>query len=207
APLIDSVRVGAASSLRAADLRAPLETLDRRLRLATEEGSEKARREVEPVRAKLKALLDKLAHTDARRAGRHLARLQRQIASDFADKLTSFQENLDPRLVEPGDAPPELRRSYVGANGHYLLRIHPAVDIWQQAGAGRFVTDLRKVAPDVTGPPVTSFEAIRFIRRGYFEGTLYALALVTAVTVAILRSARSTALALSPLVLGVLWTV
>ena len=39
----------------------------------------------------------------------------------------------------------------------------------------RFVGDLRSVDPDVTGPPVTAFESIRLIRRGYFEGTLYAL--------------------------------
>jgi len=81
------------------------------------------------------------------------------------------------------------------------------VDIWQQAGAERFVTDLRRVDPDVTGPPVTSFEAIRYIRRGYLQGTLYALALVAILTLAILRSVRATALALSPLVLGVLWTL
>jgi hopanoid biosynthesis associated RND transporter like protein HpnN len=207
APLVDSVRVGTASSLQPEDLRAPLETLDRRLRLATEEGNEKARREVEPVRAKLRALLDKLPRADARQAGPSLTGLQGQIASDFADKLKSFQKNLSPRRVEPGDAPPEIRRSYVGASGRYLLRIQPAVDIWQQAGAERFVTDLRTVDPDVTGPPITSFEAIRYIRRGYFEGTLYALALVTVMAAAMLRSARGTALALAPLVLGVLWTV
>jgi hopanoid biosynthesis associated RND transporter like protein HpnN len=207
APLIEPVQVATATSLEPADLRAPLETLRRRLRLATEEGDEKTLREVQPVLAKLQALLDKLAHLDGRRAAQGLEQLQGQIARDFADKLKSFQKSLNPRLVEPGDAPPELRHSYVGASGRYLLRIHPAVDIWQQAGAERFVTDLRRVDPEVTGPPITSFEAIRFIRRGYFEGTLYALLLVTAMTAAILRSARGTALALSPLALGVLWTV
>jgi predicted RND superfamily exporter protein len=87
------------------------------------------------------------------------------------------------------------------------LRIHPAVDIWDQAGAQRFVTDLRSVDRDVTGPPITSFEAIRFIRHGYFQGTLWALALVIVVTAVILRTARGTALALIPLGLGVLWTL
>ena len=116
------------------------------------------------------------AGADPRQAGPALEQLQEQIARDFADKLTSFQKSLTPRPVEPGDAPPELRHRYVGASGRYLLRIHPAVDIWQQAGAERFVTDLRRVDPDVTGPPITSYEAIRFIRHGYFQGTLYALA-------------------------------
>ena len=88
-----------------------------------------------------------------------------------------------------------------------MIRIHPAVDIWERAGAERFVSDLRRVDPDVTGPPITSFEAIRFIRSGYLEGTLYALVLVAAITAVVLRSARGTVLALIPLGLGVLWTL
>ena len=81
------------------------------------------------------------------------------------------------------------------------------MDIWEQAGSERFVTDLRRVDPDVTGPPITGFEAIRFIRHGYFQGTLYAMVLVAVVTGVILRRAGGTVLALTPLALGVLWTL
>ena len=207
APLVASIRVGAASRIEPAELRAPLETLRRRLRLAVAEAGDDARRRVDPVLARVEALLATLQGADRRRAAPALAALQRRLATDFADKLATFRNNLTPRPVEPGDAPPEIRRRYIGASGRYLLRIHPAVDIWQRAGAERFVTDLRRVDPDVTGPPITSFEAIRFIRQGYFEGTVYALALVTLVTLAILRTARGTALALVPLALGVAWTL
>jgi len=207
APLVAPVQVRVATALEPGELRAPLETLRRRLRLATEEGSEKAKSEVQPVLDKLEALLAKLPRGETRQAGPGLQQLQDQIARDFTDKLTSFQKNLVPRLVKPGDAPPELKHRYIGTSGGYLLRIHPAVDIWQQAGAEGFVTSLRRVDPDVTGPPITSFEAIRLIRHGYFQGTLYALLLVTILTLAVLRSVRGTALALVPLALGVLWTI
>ncbi len=207
APLVAPVHVRTATALEPAELRAPLETLRRRLKLATEEGSEKAKSEVQPVLDKLEALLAKLPRGETRQAGPGLQQLQDQIARDFTDKLTSFQKNLVPRLVKPGDAPPELKHRYIGTSGRYLLRIHPAVDIWQQAGAEGFVTSLRRVDPDVTGPPITSFEAIRLIRHGYFQGTLYALLLVTILTLAVLRSVRGTALALVPLALGVLWTI
>ena len=70
----------------------------------------------------------------------------------------------------------------MGKSGRYLIRIQPAVDIWEPAGAERFVSEVRSVHPEVTGPPVTSFEAIRLIRRGYYEGTIYALVMVTIVT-------------------------
>ena len=207
APLVASVQVAGASALTPSDLRAPLETLRRRLSLVTEGGSDKAKSEVKPIRVRLDALLDKLTHADARQVGPALEQLQGQIARDFADKLKSLQKGLTPRPVEPGEAPPELQKRYVGASGRYLLRIHPGVDIWEQAGSERFVTDLRRVDPDVTGPPITGFEAIRFIRHGYFQGTLYALVLVAVVTAVILRRAGGTVLALTPLALGVLWTL
>ena len=208
APLVASVRVATATPVERASLRAPLETLRRRLRLATEETkSDKGRREVQAVLTKLDALLAKLDGVDPRQAGPALEQLQDSVARDFAGKLEGFQKNLEPRPVAPGDMPAELRARYIGASGRFLIRVHPAVDIWEKAGAERFVGDLRRVDPDVTGPPITSFEAIRFIRRGYFQGTLYALALVAAITAVFLRSARGTALALIPLGLGVLWTL
>ena len=136
-----------------------------------------------------------------------LGQLQSDLYRDFADKLASFRRNLDPRPVALGEVPPEVRLRYVGKSGRYLIRVQPAVDIWEQESATRFVTELRTVDPAVTGPPVTAFEAIRLIRRGYLEGTLYALALVSAVTLLILRSIRDTVLALVPLLLGVLWAL
>jgi uncharacterized protein len=207
APLLAPVRVGATTPLEPAELGDPLRTLRRRLGLAVAESGDEARRVVEPVLAKAAALLDKLGRADRRRAAPALRALQQRIAVDFGDRLATLQSNLVPRVVEAGTAPPEIRHRYVGTSGRYMLRIHPAVDIWERAGAERFVTDLRGVDPEVTGPPITSFEAIRLIRQGYVQGTIYALVLVTLVALAVLRSARGTALALSPLALGVVWTL
>ena len=159
------------------------------------------------VLPKVDALLARLDGLDPRLAGPALEALQGEIARDFASKLGSFQKSLDPRPVALGDMPPELRQRYIGASGRFMIRIHPAVDIWEREGAERFVGDLRRVDPDVTGPPITSFEAIRFIRSGYLEGTLYAFVLVAAIAAAFLRTARGTVLALVPLGLGVLWTL
>jgi predicted RND superfamily exporter protein len=54
---------------------------------------------------------------------------------------------------------------------------------------------------------VTSFEAIRLIRRGYLQGTVYALALVAGVSALILRDARAVVLTVAPLLLSVLWAL
>ena len=204
APLVAAVRPAVPPELEPAGLRAALEVLRRRLDLAAEGTSdERIRADIVRLLAKVETVLGKLGTADTGA----LRQLQTEIYRDFVDRLGRFQKSLDPEPVQPGELPPELRDRYVGKSGRYLLRIHPAVDIWAAAGARRFVTDLRAVDADVTGPPVTSFEAIRFIERGYLEGTLYAIVLVTIITAAILRSVRGTLLALAPVGLGVLGTV
>src|SRR5207247_1041610 len=81
-----------------------------------------------------------------------------------------------------------------------------AVDIWDREGALRFVTELRSVDPEVTGTPIITFEAIRFMERSYQYGTVYAIVLVSFVTALMLRRPREILLALLPLALGMLWT-
>jgi hopanoid biosynthesis associated RND transporter like protein HpnN len=206
-PLLAPVRLGPAPSLELEQLRAPLSTLRRRLGLATEEAAEgQAVARVRAVRARVDEVLAKLGTASAGGYTR-LQQLQAELADDFADRLRRFQHGLEPTPITPEDLPAGLRQRYVGADGRLLIRIHPAVDIWEYAGAARFIDDIRSVDPEVTGPPVTAFESIRLIRRGYFEGALYALALVALIAWVLLRSVRAVVLTLVPPVLGILWTV
>ena len=202
---LTEVKLKAPPPVTVAAVRGALETLRRRLGVVV--GAAEGRTDTSVMRA-LEAdagtVAGKLDRPDAAAA---LAGLQQDLYRDFSDKLAGFRKNLEPRPVAPGDAPPELRQRYIGASGRYLIRLQPAVDIWEQAGAARFVGELRSVDPDVTGPPITAFEAIKLIRRGYFEGTFYALAVVAIAAALILRSARGTVLALVPLMLSVVWTL
>jgi hypothetical protein len=208
APLVASVRLGAPAPLSSMSLREPLSVLRRRLGIVLDGlGESPGRRHVEETREKVHTLLQRLTGPDSASTGAALNQLQSDLFRDFADKLRRFKQSLAPRAVTVADVPRPLRERFVGASGEYLIRIFPAVDIWEREGATRFVADLRSVDPDVTGAPVTSYEAIRFIRRGYLQGALYAFVLVTVITGALLRSVRGTAVALAPLALGVLWTL
>jgi hypothetical protein len=207
APLVVPIRLGAPRRLDVADLQTQVDTLRRRLGLAAEGATGEGRGRVREALRRVDDLREKLAATDPGRAAARLERLQDAIRRDFASRLRAFRQSLAPRPISLQDLPAELKERYIGRSGRLLLRVHPAIDIWQRDGAERFIGDLRSVDPDVTGPPVTSFEAIRLIRQGYFQGAIYALVLVAAVTAAVLRGARATALALAPLALGVVWTL
>ena len=83
-------------------------------------------------------------------------------------------------------------------DGLFLIRISPAVDIWELDGARRFVGELRTVDSDVTGTPVITYESIMLMERSYRQATLYAIILVAGVSFLVLRRIRETIFTLVP---------
>jgi uncharacterized protein len=134
-----------------------------------------------------------------------LTHLQNQIYRDFVRSFQRIQDNLSPKPIGLADVPQELRAKFISDGGRFLLQIHPGVDIWDRAGAARFVADLRSIDPDVTGTPIITYEALGLMERAYQQGTVYAILLVTLVTALVLRRTRETVLALLPLGLGLMW--
>jgi len=105
------------------------------------------------------------------------------------------------------DVPDEIHRKFIGKRGDFLLQVQPKVDIWEREGARTFVRELRSVDPAVTGAPIITYEAIGFMERAYYQGTIYAFVVVSILSYLMIRRVRETFLALLPLVLGLLWTV
>jgi hopanoid biosynthesis associated RND transporter like protein HpnN len=207
APLVAPVKVGRSSAVDLDRLAQAVRDLKRRLDLAASEAGEQLPKELRQLREQTDTLLLRLMAADREIAEPALTHLQSQLYRDFVDKFHTLQRNLRPRPVELADLPEELRRKFVGVTGRFLLQVHPKVDIWERAGAERFVTELRSVDPDVTGAPIITYEAIRLMERAYVQGTVYAFILVGGLTFWMIRRVRLTLLALLPLGLGLVWTI
>jgi len=207
APIVGDVRVTRLEAVDIDRLITRLETLRRRFDIAAGEAPEgDTQRRLVTLRDDITQLLAKLRKTDRSITEPALTVLQRQVYRDFVTSFQRLQGNLAPRTVGLADMPPEIKRKFVSDRGHFLLQIHPAVNIWDRDGAERFVGQLRQVDPDITGTPVITYEAIRLMERAYKQGTVYAIILVTVLTALTLRRTRETVLALLPLALGMVWT-
>jgi uncharacterized protein len=205
-PLVAPVRLARPQALHLDRFTAALASLKRRFDIAAgEAGPEGPGLEVQAVRAQIGALLDKLDRAEPERVQVALGDYQAQLYRDFHDKLDTLQRNLFPQPVAPEDVPDELRRKFIGASGRFLLQIRPRVNIWDRSGATRFVEELRSVDPDVTGTPIITYESIRLMEQAYLQGTVYALVLVSGLSVLLLRRLRESVLAVVPLLLGTLW--
>jgi len=207
APIVAPVRVSRPRAVDIDRLIGSLETLRRRFDIAAGEAPPgDTQRRLVSLRDDIDQLIEKLRTTDRSTSEPSLTLLQRQVYRDFVTSFQRLQANVNPRPVGLADVPPEIKRKFISDRGHFLLQIHPAVNIWDRDGAERFVRELRQVDPDITGTPVITYEAIRLMERGYKQGTLYAVVLVAGLTMLTLRRVRETVLALLPLALGMMWT-
>ncbi|HET8577108.1 MAG TPA: MMPL family transporter [Methylomirabilota bacterium] len=207
APLVAPVRIGRSSPMDLDRLRKDLADIKKRFDVVAAEAGSKLPAEIQAVREKTAALMKQLDKADRESAEAALSYLQAQLYRDFVNKFYSLQRNLNPRIVGINEVPEELKRKFIGANGRFLIQVHPKVDIWERQGASQFVRDLRSVDPDVTGPPVITYEATRLMERAYLQGTAYAFILVGLLTYLMIRRLRESMLAMLPLVLGLLWTI
>ena len=58
-----------------------------------------------------------------------------------------------------------LRDRFIGHNGAYLVQVYPRGDVWDDAPLASFVSALRSVDPDVTGPPVQTYSIATVMRQ------------------------------------------
>ncbi|HEY7648230.1 MAG TPA: MMPL family transporter [Methylomirabilota bacterium] len=206
ASVVGPIQVGRPTAVDATRLATELTSLKRRLDMAaTEAPAGEAKTKLAGTTDELGQLIGKLRRMDPVTSRPILDGFQNQVYQDFRDKFQLLQANLTPGPVGLADVPPEIKGKFVSDRGHFLLQIHPAVDIWEREDARRFVNDLRQVDPEVTGTPIITYEVITLMQRAYKQGTLYALVLVTVISVVMLRRLRETALALLPLALGLTW--
>ncbi len=207
APVVSPIRFRRESDVDRGALIDALETLRRRLELGMREADPGPT--VDTLRSaheRAGALLGRLQRGGGDLTLR-LGQVQARLRDDFVAKLHRLQDNLASRPITVGELPDELTRKFVARNGRLLMRVYPAVDIWNSDGAREFVRQARSVDDAVTGGPVISYEASRLMEAAYLHGTLYAVVLVAGLAVLMLGPTREALLALVPLVMGTLWTI
>ena len=133
------------------------------------------------------------------------AEYEKAMAAGLAQKLTEFQRDLSPGEVTEANLPAILRDRFISKSGRYLVQIYPKGDVWDDAPLHRFVTALRTVDPDVTGPPVQTYAIATVMRRGYQRAAVLALIAVFIFVFADFRNLRDTVLATVPLIFGAAW--
>jgi hopanoid biosynthesis associated RND transporter like protein HpnN len=208
AQVADSIRVGAPRPLDLRALTVSLETLKRRMDIATaHRDGEGPPEEILVIARTTSALLERVKGRERGAVEIALADYQARLAADFAEQWRRLHLAAQPAPLTLGDLPEEMRRRFIGKSGRLLLQVYSRHDPWDYPSQARFVEELRTVDPEVTGQPVVGYESTLLIGSSFRLGLLYAFVLVTGIAALMIRRLRETVLAMAPLILGTLWTV
>jgi uncharacterized protein len=153
---------------------------------------------------KLDALRDMLRRMPTEECVTELSRFQFSMAGDLLSRLHTLREIAAPVPPEWSDLPEGLVARFVGANGSYLLKVHPKGDIWNMDELEDFVDEVRSVDPHVTGTPIQTFEASRSMRKSYEKSAMYALLAIVVLLLLDFRDIRYVLLAMLPLGAGMI---
>ena len=201
APLIDAVS-GTWEQVAPLDLHKVIEVLGKiRFKLQRppsdwDPSSRPSEAGLAAARNALIAVQDHLKTMSSEAATQALDRFQRSLMADFAAKWSLLQRNGHPSgLVTLGDVPSYLRERFVGQSGRYLLQIFARGTIWERDPLRTFVSEMQKIDPDITGPPVVAYYSISNMRQGYVRGGLYAFLAIVGITFLHFRRVKPTVLA------------
>ena len=135
-----------------------------------------------------------------------LARLQRLYHDLRRQTAQRIDAALDTAPLELDDVPADLLRSYRDARGRLALVVYPqpppGASPMDAKFLPRFVADLEKVDPRVTGYAVQIYRGGALILRAYILAGAYALGLVFLLVLIDFRSAIDALLALLPVTIG-----
>lgn len=103
------------------------------------------------------------------------------------------------------ELPDELRARFVSERGRFAVYAVPKISIWDRPALGRFLDELRAIAPEVTGFPETFYENADRIRSGFLRAAMYATFAVIFLLSIDLRRPSHVAAAMIPVGLGAVW--
>lgn len=160
------------------------------------------------------ALLDQNLHAmealqrhlqQAPKSARLLEPVQKEITRNiarFMDKLTMW---LSADTLTVDQIPPAIRDLYIGKDGTYQIKVMPRENVWQFDNLKRFVADLRRVDPGVSGVPVVVLESAKLMHRTFLFAAGVTLCLVSLILLGYSRSWRYVLLTILPLGVSMLW--
>jgi hopanoid biosynthesis associated RND transporter like protein HpnN len=162
--------------------------------------------------AQLRASLDQLhgqlrSLPSVRLAEERLQDFEERLAGDLAEDLHRLREVSEPQPITLADLPPDLRERYIGKSGQWLLRVFARESLWDFGPLEHFCRRIRKVDPEATGKPFATVEGLVAMKDGLLRAGLYAFAVIAVVLLIDFRKPKTALLALSPLLLAVLFSV
>jgi hopanoid biosynthesis associated RND transporter like protein HpnN len=134
-----------------------------------------------------------------------LASFQVALFDDLRETFEMLKHQDDSSPMRVQDLPPELQDRFIGRHGKLLLMVYPKEDVWLRQNQKKFIEEVSRVYPDVTGTPVQLYHYTELLKQSYEEAARYSLVAIAILVFVHFRSPVSVALSLIPVGVGFLW--
>jgi len=124
----------------------------------------------------------------------------RSALSSLAEIIYTEPPTLD-------DVSSQLKTLFTGDDGSLLVMAYPKENIWQTEPMREFVSEMRKIDPEVTGTPIQVYESSMLMRDSFYRIGTYSVLVVAVLVFLDFLSLRALFFVMTPLLLGVLWLV
>jgi predicted RND superfamily exporter protein len=116
--------------------------------------------------------------------------------------LEQTRAALQPQPVTRQSLPPDLVRDWVTPTGKYRLQVFPKGNANKNAVVAEFTREVRAIAPEATGAPISIQESGRTIVRAFIQAGILSFISIAILLAIALRRFSDVAIALAPLVLA-----
>lgn len=135
-----------------------------------------------------------------------LKQLRESVVGDLPQNLAQLRNLLQPQHIELKDVPQDLRERYVTADGRARVEVFPKINVIDNKELRRFVSEVKKAAPNAIGTPVALVEGGDTVVRACLQATVIALCAAFILLLLVLQSIYSAFLVLLPLILAMAMT-
>ncbi len=142
----------------------------------------------------------------SRENGQSLKDLEALLLFSLPERLKKLRQSLDAREVTVEDLPELLRQRKIAADGRTLVEVFPSESLTSNDALKRFVTAVRRVAPNATEDPVILLEGGDAVTTAFRQAGIFSLAAITVLLLIVLQSVIDTLLVLFPLALAAVFT-
>ncbi|WP_374656268.1 MMPL family transporter [Dongia sp.] len=133
--------------------------------------------------------------------------LQRMLVDGLMPRMKMLASALQAEPVTLETLPDEIKSQWIAADGEMRLTVMPKGDSNDSAVLANFVTAVRGVAPEATGPAVQIYESGRAVTKAFQMASLTAIVAIAILLFVILRRPRDVVYVMLPLLMTGLGTI
>ncbi|MBK8158016.1 MAG: MMPL family transporter [Rhodospirillaceae bacterium] len=133
--------------------------------------------------------------------------LQRMLVDGLMPRMKMLASALKATPLTVDTLPEEIKSQWIAPNGEMRLTVMPKGDSNDSAVLANFVTAVRSVAPEATGPAVQIYESGRAVTKAFQMASITAVIAIAVLLFAILRRPRDVAYVMLPLLMTALGTI